>query len=209
MNVAAVSGTGSYSYAGTAPDYNATTGVEPNGDLGYGYLANSAGTGGMDYSLNFKQGGSSFANDFVINDFRLMIYDVDGESFQSESVAVSTADGFYGYRLPTTNDITLVEDGSGLFTFSGPGTNRDENDPSAAVILFFRNTSSLTLQMRSNTTASSPLPNIVFSAIDGDLSLLGATGESAFGSFTAVPEPSSLLLGTVGMLALCNRRSRG
>ncbi|WP_411827599.1 hypothetical protein [Luteolibacter sp. AS25] len=194
---------GDYFFYGSFPDYSTATG-EPDGDLGYVYGANSAGTGGINYQLDFFQGGGTFSDSLALNDFRLMIYDVDGEDIQSESVIVDTADGFYGYQLPTSNDVAIVDIGGGKFRFTGPGVNRPETDPSAAVILFFRNTSTINLTMES-TTSGETFPNYVFSAIDGDLSLLGNTPQD-FGSFTAVPEVSTTLLGCLGSLLLMRRR---
>lgn len=200
---------GSVAFEGHYPDYNALSGTEPNDDLGLVYLANNAGTGGLDYNVQFFVGGSNFTTPFIIEDFRLLIYDVDGESFQSESVASSASDGLIGYQLPVNNEVVLVQDGDN-YTFNGPGTNRAETDPTAAVILYYANTSNLTLRLRATTTSASPLPNGVFSAIDGDLSLLGGVDPVSspnFESFTPTPEPSSAMLLMMGLsLALIKRR---
>lgn len=194
------------SWLGAFPDYSSNTG-QPDGDLGYLYQANAAGVGGITYNLNFYRGGGTFTNNFVVPDFRLMIYDVDGEATQSESVRVNVSQGFYGYRLPTVGGITVTNEGNGSYLFTGPGVNRSETDPSAAFILYYRNTNQITLNMVSNTTASSPIPNRVFSAVDGDLSML-AGDLSSFGNIVMVPEPTSATLALLGVSAFFIRRRR-
>ncbi|MFT3990330.1 MAG: hypothetical protein QM680_02865 [Luteolibacter sp.] len=207
---ATVSGiTSNYSFVGTYPDYSSSTN-QPNGDLGFVYQADGYGIGGVTYNLSFYQGGGTFSDSLTVNNFRLMIYDVDGESWQSESVRVNIADGFYGYQLPTVGGITVTNEGNGNYLFTGPGVNRAETDPSGAFILYFQNTSSINLQMVANTYAkvgnqNGPLPNQVFSAIDGDLSMLNGD-LSSFGNITMVPEPSTALLSLLGVLPLFRRR---
>jgi len=195
-----------YAWNGAFPDYSTSNG-QPDGDLGYFYQANAAGIGGINYNLNFYRGGGSFSSAFVVPDFRLMIYDVDGEATQSESVRVRVSQGFYGYRLPILGGITVTNEGNGNYLFTGPGVNRPENDPSAAFILYYRNTSNITLGMVSNTSASSNLPNGVFSAIDGDLSML-AGDLSSFGNIILVPEPTTATLTLAGAFTLFARRRR-
>ena len=192
-----------YSY----PNYSSAAG-EPSGDLGYRYQAvGSYGLGGIRYKLDFFESGGTFSTTKTLPDLALMIYDVDGEPNQDESVRVFLADGLYGFRMPTGTGGTSYLNEGASFLFTGPGSNRNEDDPSGAFILYFGNTSSLVLEMVSDTTSGS-LPNPVFSAIDGNLSLIG----KSFTNFTgiqAVPEPSvgSLLL--IGMaVALRQRRRR-
>lgn len=186
-----------YSY----PNYSSAAG-EPSGDLGYRYQATgSYGLGGIRYKLDFFESGGVFSTAKVLPDLALMIYDVDGEANQDESVRVFLSDGFYGFRMPSVGGTTFVNEGAS-FLFSGPGSNRNEDDPSGAFILYFGNTSSLMLEMVSDTTGGS-LPNPVFSAIDGNLSLIG----KSFTNFTdiqGVPEPSVtslLFLGAAWMLS--------
>lgn len=201
---------GNYSFEGHYPNYNSPSTDEPNDDLGHVYLANAAGTGGIDYTIEFFVGGTNFATPFLIEDFRLMIYDVDGEASQSESVTASNNDGLIGYQLPTNDEFQVVQNGQD-YTFSGPGANRSETDPSAAVILYFSDTSAVTFNMRATTLSSSSLPNGVFSAIDGDLSLLGGVDPLTnpnYGNFTSTPEPSSsamLMIGAVTSLMIRRR----
>lgn len=192
-----------YSY----PNYSSAAG-EPSGDLGYRYQATgSYGLGGIRYRMDFFESGGAFSVAKVLPDLALMIYDVDGESTQSESVRVFLSDGFYGYRMPTGTGGTSYLNEGASFLFTGPGSNRNEDDPSGAFILYFGNTSSLVLEMLSNTTGGT-LPNGVFSAIDGNLSLIG----KSFTNFTdiqAVPEPSMGSLVMVGSVwVLSRRRSR-
>lgn len=190
-----------YSY----PNYSSAAG-EPSGDLGYRYQATgSYGLGGIRYKLDFFESGGVFSTAKILPDLALMIYDVDGEANQDESVRVFLSDGFYGFRMPSVGGTTFVNEGAS-FLFSGPGSNRNEDDPSGAFILYFGNTSSLMLEMVSDTTGGS-LPNAVFSAIDGNLSLIGKN----FTNFTGiqmVPEPSvgSLLL--LGAAWALGRRRR-
>lgn len=203
---------GNVSFEGHYPNYNSPSTDEPNDDLGHVYIANGAGTGGIDYTIEFFVGGTNFITPFTVEDFRLMIYDVDGESFQSESVTASNDDGLVGYQLPTTDEFEVVQNGE-EYTFNGPGTNRSETDPSAAVILYFSDTSSVTFNLRATTLSSSPLPNGVFSAIDGDLSLLGGidpVNDPGFDDFTPTPEPSSSMMLMIGAIAsLMVRRRTG
>lgn len=221
LNVSPTSGTtidarviattvGNHSFEGHYPDYNGLSGEEPNGDLGHLYFADAAGTGGLDYTIQFFVGGTNFATPYLVNDFRLLIYDVDGESVQSESVASSAADGLIGYQLPTNDEVVVVQDGDN-YTFNGPGTNRAETDPTAAVILYYSNTSSVTLRLRATTDPTSTLPNGVFSAIDGDLSLLGGVdpvNSPTYGNFTPTPEPSSAMMVALGACLAIMRRRR-
>ena len=202
---ATISSFGTVSFLGSYPNYSSASG-EPSGDLGYRYQANSAGLGGINYKLEFFESGGTFSTAKVLPDLALMIYDVDGEPIQDESVRAYLSDGFYGFRMPTaTGATTFVNEGSS-FRFTGPGSNRNEDDPSGAFILYFENTSSLTLQMLSDTDSSSGFPNPVFSAIDGNLSLIG----KSFTNFTdiqMVPEPSVSSLVLLGA-AWALRRGR-
>ncbi|MFZ4767026.1 MAG: hypothetical protein ACOYMN_18900, partial [Roseimicrobium sp.] len=92
--------------------------------------------------------------------------------------------------------------------FTGPGTNYAETDVSGAFILTYKNTSSILLDFQADTSKDSPLPNHVFSAIDGDLSMIGDNLDG-FTPPTNVPKPSgALLIGITGMLALLRNRRR-
>jgi hypothetical protein len=203
---ATITSFGSVQFLYSYPNYSSASG-EPSGDLGYRYQANSAGLGGINYKLDFFESGGAFDTAKVLPDLALMIYDVDGEPSQDESVRAYLSDGFYGFRMPTaTGATTFVNEGSS-FRFAGPGSNRNEDDPSGAFILYFENTSSLTLQMLSDTDSSGGFPNPVFSAIDGNLSLIG----KSFTNFTdiqMVPEPSVSSLVLLGAAWALRRRRK-
>ena len=194
-----------YNFIGSFPDYSSKTG-QPDGDLGYLYEysggKNNYGAGGVTYKLDFFTGDGKFKTAFKLSDFRLMIYDVDGEASQSESVRVQDKDGFYGYSLPNVGGINVKKE-TGSYLFTGPGQNRDEDDPTGAFILYYHDTSSISLQMIANTFYGDGGTNGVFSAIDGDLSLIGGGG---FGGVVPVPEPSSALLALFGTLIFMRRR---
>ena len=201
-----------YSYEGALPDYSAAEG-EPGGDLGF-LLAykGGAGSGGdfgpgsMTYNLEFFAGGSDFSDPFVIPDFRLMIYDIDGEGTQDESVAAFGEDGLLSYQLFSGTEIAVTDTGDGYFRFAGPGIVRDEDDPRTAFILRYQNTSSIRLQVIANTHPNSQNNNGVFGGIDGNLSLLNSSGLPA--PVYLVPEPSSALLVALAAAAAAGRRRR-
>ncbi|MEZ5323648.1 MAG: SdrD B-like domain-containing protein [Verrucomicrobiales bacterium] len=168
--------TTNYYYSVSVPDYKSTTVPEPNGDLGYVYYHDDGlpmGVGGMAYNLQFYEGGGTFTTTTTLPAFRFLIYDVDGEDVQSESVRVFSADGFAGYGVSASG--VTVENNGTAYLFTGLGSNVAEDDPSGALVLIYENTGKLTFQMESNTTADDGVSgdNPVFSAIDGDLSLIG------------------------------------
>ncbi len=85
--------------------------------------------------------------------------------------------GFSGYQIANNNPLTVTQDATS-YLFQGVGYNLPENDASGATVLYFDNTSTFTLQFEANTVSTINnlnLTNPVFSAIDGDLSILGAT----------------------------------
>lgn len=162
-----------YEFVGTMPDYSQGQGV-PEGDLGYLYQSRpgATGVGGINYRLEFFVGGNTFADLYDIPYFGLMVYDVDGESTQSEEVRAHEEDGLVGYRLANSaGSVTATREPTSV-RFTGPGTNRDETDASGAFIVYFANTSTVNLEMFSNTNTPSASGNPVFSAIDGDQSIL-------------------------------------
>lgn len=201
---------GSISFTGHFADYNSLSSGEPNDDLGVYYAATATGLGGVHYQMNFYQSGTNFTTPYTISQLQLMLYDVDGESNQSEMLKAYTADGLASYQ--TGNDASSVTASpfAGGVLFTGPGQNYAETDVSGAFILTYQNTDSILLDFQANTTGISNMStgNPVFSAIDGDLSMLN--GEtSGFTSPQVVPEPSgALLLGIAGMFALLRRRVR-
>lgn len=196
-----------YVYNGAVPDYSGTLG-EPGGDLGLllayqggGGAAGNYGPGSVNYNLEFFRGGSNFSDPFAIPDFRIMIYEVDGEPTQGESVAVFADDGLVSYQLPTSTQVSVTDQGDGYLLFNAPGMDYDFTDPRTAFLLRYQNTSSISLQVIANTYSNSLNNNGVLIAIDGDLSTVngGALSTPVY----VVPEPSSaglLMLAAAGFL---------
>ena len=187
----------SYEFDITIPNYKESTTVEPNDDMGYRYFWESDSgfpqTGGISYRLEFFEGGGTFTVPFTIPEVRFLMYDVDGEANQSESVRTFLNQGFVGYQLPNTNSVTFTpENGGASYLFTGGGTNVAEDDNSGAFILYYENTDTITFQMESTTT-SGTADNGVFSAIDGDLSFLAGD----FSNFFAFESVSAVIEGTV------------
>ena len=72
--------------------YSSNTG-QPDGDLGVYHTATSTGLGGVHYDLALYLGGTGFTTPYTVGRLDLLIYDVDGESTQSELLRAYTADG--------------------------------------------------------------------------------------------------------------------
>ena len=88
--------------------------------------------------------------------------------------------------------------------FTGPGANQDEKDTDGAFVLYYANTDTVNIRMENNTKSGGSNP--VFSALDGDMSMLPAMA-GTFTQVTAVPGPgAAALIGLAG--ALCGRRRR-
>ena len=75
--------------SGNYPNY-ASGPAEPNGDAGLYYNGASVGPGGIHYDLEFFLGGSNFTTPYVIGEFELLIYDIDGDAAQREELNVYT-----------------------------------------------------------------------------------------------------------------------
>lgn len=199
-----------YEYVGSFPEFN-------NGDLGvlYQYDGNrnvsGGGTvsmlGGLEYTLTFYQGGGTFTNEIDLSAVRLLIYDVDGDDAQSESIRAYNSDGLVGFQLPIIGGITQTYDPlTQSYKFTGPGVNRDERDESGAFILHYQNTSSIRLTMEANTLINKKTASTVngaFSGIDGDLNCIDET------KFHPIPEPSTafMILASCGLLFIFRRRN--
>ncbi len=104
----------------------------------------------------------------MIPEFEFIGYDIDGESVQSEQLRVFKSEGFYSYQTGTAAaSLTAVEEADGSVLFTGPGTNFDEANTSGAVKLVYKNSSTVTLQFETETSASSPFPNAIFQPLTG------------------------------------------
>jgi hypothetical protein len=183
-----------YTFAGHLTNYSQNVVGQPTGDAGIYYIANQPGeAGGLTWKMDFFEHGSNWLTPIVIPQARIMIYDVDGESFQSEAVRAFKSDGLISYQLGNTPQSLVASDAGSSILFQGPGINFSETDPTGASILLYQNTSSITLQFEAFTDITSPASNGVFSGIDGDLSLLQGN-ESGFNPPVEAPEPSSALL---------------
>ncbi len=201
--------TGAYDFVGWIPGYNSLAG-QPAGDLGhyYRHLPDvSEASGGVSFSLSFYEGGGAFTTPAVLSDFRILIYDHDGEPGQSESIRTYLSDGFSGYQIHNGSNISAVDE-NGAWRFDSGGMNLTETGPDGGFIAYYRNTSSLRFDMLATTYPGNPSQNNgIFTAFDGDLSLLGGDA-SGFGSFVSVPEPSVPLLAASALSLLLGRRSR-
>jgi hypothetical protein len=211
-------GTG-YSFVEHIPNYSVNTAGQPVGDAAFLYqiAANTTGKGGLTYKIDlFQTDGTthSYNTAYTATDLRLFAYDVDGEAAQGEALRVfkgTDTSGLIGYQLGSTSPLAASEDATS-YLFTGPGVNRAETDPSGAALLYFQNTSSVTFQFEANTTTASANNNPVFSAIDGDVSLIGnnatnfdasghATPAAGFGTYVQaqkIPEPFTIIGSLIG-----------
>lgn len=190
---------GSYSYVGTFPNYNS-----PAGDLGVLYQANNYGSGILNFEMEFYLSGSNFSSRYTLSELNLLVYDVDGESTQTEAFRAFLEDGLVSYRLADSPFSVSATPGINDILFSGPGFDVNEHDSTGAVLLSYRNTDSVKLQFESTTSRRSALPNGVFSAIDGNPTI----NTTDFQKAVAVPEPSSALGVLIGGLMFVIRRKR-
>jgi hypothetical protein len=234
-----------YSYAGTIPDYYSVNGTtQPNGDLApiYQIAANQLGAGGLTYKIDlFTTDGTThnFSTAYIAPDLRFSVYDVDGENptttgagtvqsafNQSEAVRIfkgTASSGFAGYQVGSASNALIPTEDATSYLFSGRSVNQLETSPLGAALLYFQNTSSVTFQFEANTTSpTSTNANPVFSAIDGDVSLIGqtstnfdssghATPAAGFGTYqtaTKIPEPFSIIGSLVGGAAAFGMRKK-
>lgn len=200
---------GNYNFVGWIPDYNSDSG-QPEGDLGV-YYRHDGGfafpTGGIAFTMAFYEGGGTFTNAAVLSDFRLLIYDHDGEPGQHESIRTYEDDGFVGYQLRDGSGIHTHDEGD-TWRFDAGGTNLSETGPEGGFIAYYQNTSSVRFDMFATTYPSNPATNNgVFAAFDGDLSVNNG-GTGGFGSFVPVPEPGSTALAGTSLALLLLRRHR-
>ena len=169
----------------------------------------------MTYKIDLFNSGSNFTVAAGPTNLRFLAYDVDGEASQGEAVRVFKNNGFSGYQVGNAVNALIATEETDSYLFSGRNINRPETDPSGAAIFYFENTNTVTLQFEANTrTAIGNNNNGVFSAIDGDLSLL-AGDLSGFASrvdtratATAVPEPFTVIGSIIGGTAAFRMRKK-
>jgi hypothetical protein len=226
-----------YSFVGHVPNYSAANGTtQPNGDIApvYQIATNQIGKGGMTYTIELFASGGTFSTAYVAPSLRFSVYDVDGENpltsgpgvtsqstvSQNEAVRVfkgnlATNSGFSGYQVGSDNTTNLtVSEDANSYLFSGRSVNQLETNTSGATLLYFENTNSVTFQFEADTiTPLTNGANPVFSAIDGDVSLIGnnttnfdpttghATPAAGFGTYqtaTKIPEPFTIIGSLIG-----------
>lgn len=199
--------TSTYQFVGWLPDYN---NANASNDLGvyYRHDGNPAqAVGGIAWTLSFFEGGGTFTTPVTLPGVRLLIYDHDGEPFQSESIRAFGNDGFSGYQLHENSGITALDEG-GNWRFDSRGQGHGETVADGGMILYYENTSSVRFDMFATTSPELPGPNNgIFAAWDGDLGVNGG-GTDGFGGFVAVPEPSAALLIGIAGIGWTFRRDR-
>lgn len=215
--VTVLSTSGNYEFVGWIPDYNQDAG-QPEGDLGVYYrhngffppenpLSERFSSGGIAYTISFFVGDGSFTTSTVLSEVGFLIYDFDGEPYQSELIRTYQSDGFAGYRIRNGSGITSLADG-GTQVFQAPGTNLSETGPEGSFIAYYQNTSQIRFDLFSTTSTNNPPGNNgIFAAFDGDLGLI--SGDlSGYGAFVPVPEPSAPLIAATALSSLLLRRTR-
>lgn len=198
---------GSYEFVGWLPHYN-EAGGQPADDLGV-YYRHTGGetdlTGGIGYTLSFYEGDGTFSTPATLDDVRLLIYDHDGETDQSESIRTYVGDGFSGYQLHTASGIHAHDEGT-TWRFDSRGQGHSETSAEGGFIAYYQNTSSIRFDLFSTTNTSLPFEKYgIFAGFDGNLSM--ADPQSAdFAAFASVPEPATFPLVALSALALAFRR---
>jgi hypothetical protein len=213
-----------YSFTENIYNYSAVAAGQPAGDAAFFYqiAPNFTGLGTMNYKIDLFASGSNYSTAYVAPDLRLFAYDIDGEAIQGEALRVAKdtgTGGLVGYQVGSAANALIVTDNSTNYLFSGRNVNLAETNTSGGVLLYFQNTSSVDLQFEANTItaqgpaaapAGTPNGNPVFSAIDGDVSLIGSTNFDASGYATTaagfstykaaqkIPEPFSIIGSLVG-----------
>lgn len=212
-----IGGSGRFGDPGFIPDYQ-PWGSDTAADLGFLYYGN--GINGLENGIlvefTFFDGTGDLAGTFdqmlEIAELNFAIYDVDGESIrlgnsadQTEFFSAFVSDGLTSFQLGDTPQALTAEQRGDAILFSGPDKNFSESDASGAVILNYENTSQFRLDFGS-VQSSGPYQNGVFSAFDGDLSLIAQSDFSD--PVTPVPAPAALtlLLGALGGMRLFKRK---
>lgn len=216
--------------AGYIADYNSSVN-DPNSDLGFIYYGKNLNTteNGIALTFDFFDGTGDLSGTFndilSVSELNFAIYDVDGESAsstQSEFFRAFASDGLVSYQLGNTDQaLVATQEDADTYRFDGPGSNFGETDASGAAILNYENVSSLTIDFGSVMSAGST-KNPVFSAFDGDLSLIRVADfadpvstvspvSAAAAQVAPVPLPAGLPLlvaGVGSLVALRRRRNR-
>ena len=197
--------TSTYQWVGWLPDYNST---DANDDLGVYYRHDGnelQQTGGIAWTFSFFEGGSDFSVPVTLPGVRFLVYDHDGEPYQSESIRTFAADGFAGYQLHGDSGIH-VHDEDGTYRFDSRGDGHPETTAEGGMILYYQNTSSVRFDLFATTLPGLPGQNSgIFAAWDGNLGLTNG-GTEGFGEVVTVPEPSAAVLVLAGALGLLRRR---
>jgi hypothetical protein len=211
---ATASGNG-YSFVEHIPKYNANGAASSSTETAFLYQidGSSTGKGGLTYKIDFFNHATNAA--YTLSDIRLNVYDVDGETSQSEAFRIAKGTGLVGYQIGKTASAVGVTEDATSYLFSGKGTNVLEGTPTnGAGILYYQNVNSVTIDFEANTKTSNGSPNGVYSGIDGDLSLISqAQINSNFGavvntSSTSVPEPFTIIGSIVGGTAAFRMRKK-
>ena len=204
-----------YSFVEHIPNYSAVLAGQPAGDSAFLYqiAANQTGLGGMTYTIDLFNSGTNFTVAAAPTNLRFLAYDVDGEASQGEAVRVFKNTGFAGYQVGSAANALIAKQEIDSYLFSGRDVNRPETDPSGAAIFYFVNTNSVTFQFEANTRTASTNNNPVFSAIDGDLSLLagdlsGFNDRVGINNAATVPEPFTIIGTLIGGTAAFRMRKK-
>jgi hypothetical protein len=199
--------TSTYEWVGWIPDYNDGAG---NDDLGiyYRHDGNYAQeTGGIAWTLSFYESGSDFSVPMTLPGVRFLIYDHDGEPYQSESIRAFGSDGLVGYQLHDNSGIDVLEE-NGNLRFDSRGQGHSETTADGGMILYYQDVSSVRFDWFSTTQSGlAPESHGIFAGLDGNLGLTGG-GTAGFGDFVPIPEPSSTLLMGIAGAGFALRRRR-
>ena len=214
---------GNFGDAGFIPDYQ--PGGDTNAaDLGFLFYGNGINStpNGITVAFDFFDGTADLAGSFsqaiTVAELNFAIYDVDGESRaaggssdQTETFSAFISDGLVSYQLGNTTQALIAAQMGDTVTFSGPNQNFSESDASGAAILTYANTSAFTLDFNSVQSYGAN-KNGVFSAFDGDLSLVNSADFNApVATLPTIPLPASMSLlisAFCAMFAVNRRKSR-
>lgn len=201
---------GSYEFVGWLPHYNTDHG-QPGDDLGVYYRSAYDVTeplGGIGWTITFYEGGGAFECEATLDEVSFLLYDIDGEPGQSESIRVYSADGLNGYQIQNGSEISATDCGD-TWIFDAGGTNLSESGPEGSLLLHYHDTSSVRFDMFSTTSGDHPWNKSgIFTGIDGNLGLAG-TSAASYGAFQSIPEPTyfSLAIATCAIAGFRRRRT--